>query len=225
METAVKEQSIVIKKIIIVDDHPVCRRGIVQLLSQDPEWMVSGEAESTDEAIELIEKINPDLVIVDLSLKNSSGIDLIKIAKSHFGPQLKMIVSSMHEETILVERAIRAGARGYVTKREAAPHLAEAVRAVFEGKFYLSESTKEKTLHHEFSGEQENAMASLSDRELEIFQLIGEGLTTASIAKNLHLSIKTVEGYRANIRSKLSLRDNMELIRRAVRWAQASQAA
>jgi DNA-binding NarL/FixJ family response regulator len=224
MET-MKPNEVDVKKILIVDDHPICRRGIAQLLSQDPEWMVSDEAESTDEALEKMEKAMPDLVIVDLSLKNSNGIDLIKVAKSHFGAQLKMIVISMHEETILVERAIRAGARGYVTKREAATHLANAVRTVLEGKFYLSDSTKEKTLHNEFSGHQENAMSSLSDRELEIFQLIGEGLTTASIAKNLHLSIKTVEGYRANIRAKLSLKDNMELIRQAVRWAQCSQAA
>jgi DNA-binding NarL/FixJ family response regulator len=218
-----------IKKIIVVDDHPICRRGITQLLSDEADdeadLQVCGEAESTDEALELIERVKPDLAVVDLSLKNSSGIDFIKIAKAHYGQQLKMIVISMHEETILVERAIRAGARGYVTKREAATHLKSAVRAVSEGKFYLSETTKEKTLNNEFSGESENAMSSLSDRELEIFQLIGEGLTTNLIAKNLHLSIKTVEGYRANIRSKLKLKDNMELIRHAVRWAQCSQAA
>jgi DNA-binding NarL/FixJ family response regulator len=225
MELLQKEKSGESKKILVVDDHPICRRGISELLSHESDLRICGEAESTDEALEMIEKTKPDLAVVDLSLKNSNGIDLIKVAKSHYGPQLKMIVISMHEETILVERAIRAGARGYVTKREAPTHLISAVRNVLDGKFYLSEATKEKTLHSEFSGEHENAMASLSDRELEIFQLIGEGLTTTIIAKNLHLSIKTVEGYRANIRTKLNLKDNMELIRHAVRWAQCSQAA
>lgn len=213
------------KKIVVVDDHPVCRKGIIQLLTMESDLEVCGEAESTDEALEIIDKNKPDLAIVDLSLKNSSGIDLIKIAKARFGQHLKMIVISMHEETLLVERAIRAGARGYVTKREAATHLISAVRSVLDGKFYLSDATKDKTLHSEFAGENENSMFLLSDRELEIFQLIGEGLTTSLIAKNLHLSIKTVEGYRANIRTKLNLKDNMELIRQAVRWAQCSQAA
>lgn len=220
------ETEVEIKKILIVDDHPVCRKGVRYLLENESDLAVCGEAETTDEALQQIEITNPDLVLIDLSLRDSNGIDLIKLAKSRYGHQLKMIVLSMHEETLLVERVIRAGARGYVTKKEAAQHLTAAIRNVLEGKFYLSEATKEKALQSEFSStSQESSMQSLSDRELEIFQLIGEGMTTALIAKSLHLSIKTVEGYRANIRSKLSLKDNMELIRCAVRWTQAGQAA
>ncbi|HTL47745.1 MAG TPA: response regulator transcription factor [Verrucomicrobiae bacterium] len=214
-----------IKKILIVDDHPVFRQGISRLIMDETDLKVCGEAESTDEALQAIQNTQPDLIIVDLSLKNSSGIDLIKAAKSQFGPQLKMLAISMHEETIMVERAIRSGARGYVTKREAADHLLAAIRNVLEGKFYLSEATKERTLRSEFSAPQENAMSALSDRELEIFQLIGEGLTATTIAKNMHLSVKTVEGYRKNIRTKLKLKDNMDLIRHAIQWAQCIQAA
>ena len=213
------------KKILIVDDHPVFRQGIARLISDEPGLIVCGEAESTDEALQVIQNTQPDLVIVDLSLKNSSGIDLIKAAKAQFGAQLKMLAISMHEETIMVERAIRSGARGYVTKREAADHLLTAINNVLEGKFYLSEATKERTLRSEFSASQDNAMSALSDRELEIFQLIGEGLTATTIAKNMHLSVKTVEGYRKNIRTKLKLKDNMDLIRHAIQWAQCIQAA
>ena len=131
----------------------------------------------------------------------------------------------MHEETLLIERAIRAGSRGYVTKREASGHLIPAIRHVLEGRFYLSEVTREKTLQSDFSAAHENAMFSLSDRELEIFQLIGDGMSTSEIAINLHLSIKTVEGYRASIRTKLKLRNNLELIRQAIKWTRTSQAA
>ncbi len=222
-ETAAKRSEI--KKILIVDDHPIARRGISRLLNHEDDLEICGEAETTDEALEKIQEEKPHLVIVDLSLKNSSGIDLIKVARARFGRHLKMMVISMHEETILVERAIRAGARGYVTKREAADHLLPAVRNVLDEKFYLSGDTKEKTLRSEFSTSSDDAMSALSDRELEIFQLIGEGLTTTVIAKNLHLSLKTVEGYRANIRTKMNLKDNMDLIRQAVRWIQVGQPA
>lgn len=228
MQTEMKQKDnqdlLHIKKILLVDDHPICRRGLTQLLSEEKGIRICGEAESTDQAIELIQKTSPDLVILDLSLKDSNGIDFIKSVKK-WDENLKILVVSMHHEAILVERTIRAGARGYVTKQEAVDHLLTAVRQVLEGKFYLSEATKEKTLESEFSGAGGNALNLLSDRELEIFQLVGQELSISTIAKNLHLNIKTVEGYRAGIRSKLNLKDNMELIKRAVQWYQSSQIA
>jgi DNA-binding NarL/FixJ family response regulator len=212
------------KKILIVDDHPITRRGLIQLLSVEKNLEICGEAESTDQAIELIQKQSPDLVILDLSLKDSNGIDFIKSVKK-WDDHLRILVVSMHHETILVERTIRAGARGYVTKQEAVDHLLTAVKQVLDGKFYLSDATKERTLESQFSKAQDSGLSSLSDRELEIFQLVGQELTIATIAKNLHLNIKTVEGYRAGIRAKLKLKDNMELIRHAMRWHQTSQQA
>ena len=214
-----------IKKVLIVDDHPIVRWGVVRLLAGEKDFFVCGEAEDTDEALEKIEQTKPDVVVLDLSLKNSSGIDLIKIAKGRFHYPFHMLVMSIYEEAILVERAIRAGARGYIVKSEASEHLIAAIRSVLDGKFYLSERTKEQTLRSEFSGAHDDAMFSLSDRELETFQLIGDGMSTTDIAKNLHLNIKTVEGYRANIREKLDLRDNMTLVRRAMLWGRESQAA
>ncbi len=214
-----------ISKVLIAEDHPICRRGLIRLVEEDECLSVCGEAESTDEALRQISGLEPDLVTIDLSLKSSSGIDLIKTVRARYGNRIRMIVMSMHEEPLLIERAIRSGARGYVNKREVVEHLVPAIRNVLEGKFYMSEETREKTLQNEFGIDHENSMTTLSDRELEIFQLIGEGMTTGEIAKSLHLSVKTVEGYRAGIRRKLKLKDNMELIRQAVKWTKTSQAA
>lgn len=207
-------------RIVIVDDHPVVRLGLTQMLADQQEFEICGEAEGAAEALSVIEQACPDLVIVDISLKNGSGLSLVKqlAAKDR---SIKVLVSSMHDETLYAERALRAGALGYIAKEEAIDSMVDALRKVRSGAIYLSPAMTDRVLQSIAWGELENGRApleQLSDRELEVFELIGQGLTTRSTADHLGLSVKTVETYRENIKTKLNLENNNELICRAAQW-------
>ena len=207
-------------RIVIVDDHPVVRLGLRQMLADEPDYEICGEAEGAPEALSVIDAACPDLVIVDVSLKNGSGLDLVKQLAAR-DRSINVLVSSMHDETLFAERALRAGAKGYINKEEAVDCMVEALRRVHSGAIYLSQSMTDRLLQSIASGDLENGKApleQLSDREMEVFELIGQGLTTRGTAGHLGLSVKTVETYRENIKTKLNLENNNELICRAAQW-------
>jgi DNA-binding NarL/FixJ family response regulator len=203
-----------------VEDHPVTREGFAQLINFQTDLEVCGQAGTGAQALTEIAGLNPDLVIVDISLAGTSGIELIKDLVSRH-PILKVLVLSMHDESLYAERALRAGARGYVMKQVATEHVMVAIRHVLRGGVYLSERMRNQLLFN-VVGRLSTAGASdldrLSDRELEVFELIGEGRTTAQIGASLHLSVSTVETYRAHIKEKLGLRNATELVQHAVDW-------
>jgi DNA-binding NarL/FixJ family response regulator len=203
-----------------VEDHPVTREGFAQLLNFQRDLEVCGQAGIAAQALTEIAVLNPDLVIVDISLAGTSGIELIKDLVSRH-PILKILVLSMHDESLYAERALRAGARGYVMKQAATEHVMAAIRHVLGGGVYLSERMRNHLLLHvvgRLSAAGASDLDRLSDRELEVFQLIGEGRTTAQIGASLHLSVSTVETYRAHIKEKLRLRNATELVQHAVDW-------
>lgn len=204
-------------KVLILDDHPIVRQGLVQLLSQEVGLELCGEAANSEQAFAVIESAKPDIVIVDISLEGPNGIEFIKAAKEQY-PNLFFLVHSMHDENLYAERALRAGARGYIMKQESSDKVVTAIRRILSGQIYMSEAMTEKMLEQRYNGVSDSLlpMEALSDRELEVFQLIGKGETTNRIAKLLHRSIKTVETYRARIKEKLNLKDNMQLIRHAM---------
>jgi DNA-binding NarL/FixJ family response regulator len=207
-------------RILIVDDHPVVRSGLRMLIDDEPDLFVCGEAGDADEAIRALDAKNPDLVIVDLSLKGSSGLELIKRIKSR-NSDSKMLVSSMFDESLYAERVLNAGALGYVSKQEAMEKVIEAIRCVLSGRVYLSAAMSDRMLHRiarDHQAPQRSSVESLSDRELEVFEMIGRGRTTAEIAAQLHLSVKTVETHREKIKAKLALKTAAELYQHAVRW-------
>lgn len=214
-------------KVLLVDDHPVVRAGLGRLIDQQADMVVSGEAESASEALRVMADDEPTLAIVDISLKNSSGIELIKDIKVRH-PDVPVLVLSMHDESFYAERVLRAGARGYVTKEEAASKVLEAIRRILAGEMYLSEKMASKMLTVFVQGPREeegSTVDRLSDRELEVFELIGSGLQTREIADKLHLSIKTIESHRANIKRKLGLENATELLQRAIQWVQIERSA
>lgn len=208
------------KTILIVDDHPMMREGLVQLLSHEKDLQVAGEAGTAFEALEKINGSKLDLVLTDISLPGKSGIELIKDIKA-MHPDIMTLVISMHDEAMYVERVLRAGGRGYIMKQEGGKKIMEAIRQVLEGKIYVSEKMSAKILEI-FSGARPETSATpvekLTDREFEIFQLIGKGLSTVQMAQHLHLSPKTIEVHRANIKTKLQIHTAPELLRYAVRW-------
>lgn len=207
-------------RILIVDDHPIVREGLASLLSRQPDFEVSGEAEDIPDALKLIDKIKPHVVTIDLSLESGSGLDLIRrITKRD--PSIRLVVCSLHDETLYAERALQAGALGYVNKHEATRTIVKAIRQVLDGKVYLSERMSERMAHRLVgarSKEQLPAVDTLSGRELEIFQMIGNGLTTSEIARTLHLGVKTIETHRRRIKEKLSLATTAQLARDAAQW-------
>ena len=206
-------------RILIVDDHPMVREGLIARISRHSDLEVCGEAADIPEALVQLKEAIPDLVIVDISLKAGSGIDLIKQIKAqHEGT--KMLVASMYDESLYAERALRAGAMGYINKQEMAEKVILAIRRVLSGKMYLSPQMTDRILHRALGGgdAEGSPVGSLSDRELEIFGLIGQGRTTREIAGELHLSIKTVETHRENIKAKLNVKNSAELGRHAVQW-------
>jgi DNA-binding NarL/FixJ family response regulator len=209
--------------ILVVDDHPIVREGLARFINQEPDMFVCGEAEAVDDAIKQIDAKPPDLAIVDISLKGISGIELIKRIHARL-PGLPILVLSMHEESLYAERALRAGAKGYLMKHEATESVVDAIRQIlFHGKdFHVSEKMVARILRNLVR--QPDAAASpveqLSDRELEVFQLIGQGRGTREIAKELHLSVKTVETHRAHIKQKLNLKHANELVHFASQWVQ-----
>ena len=207
-------------RVLIVDDHPVVRYGLLQLLSSEPDFEVCGEAASAQEALALVNQRKPDIAVVDISLQGTNGIELIKqIHAVH--PEARILVSSMHDETLFAERALRAGASGYINKQMAMPEMVGAIRRVLSGKVYLSTSMTERMVERAARPDTDTSrsvMQRLSDRELEVFSLLGDGLSTREVAQRLNLSVKTIETHRAQIKRKLGLRNSTELIQRAVEW-------
>ena len=197
------------------------REALALRIGRQPDLEVCGEAADMSEALRLVADTQPDLAVVDISLKTGSGIDLIKRIKDR-NDSVRMLVWSMHSESLYAERALRAGALGYINKDQATDKIVEAIRRVLEGKVYLSDAMAEKMLHRAVGGGREEVTRSpldaLADRELEVFRLIGQGVKTAEIAERLHLSVKTVETYRDRIRQKLDLSDGTELAHYATQW-------
>jgi DNA-binding NarL/FixJ family response regulator len=209
------------KRIVIVDDHPLFRKGLEELIHSDGTFAVCGEANNASEGIEVIRKLGPDLAIVDLSLPGANGIELIKNIRAEF-PKV-----SMHDESLYALRALRAGAEGYVMKHEAMANVIQAIHEVFSGRPYLSPAMAAQVItkfaHRDAEGETD-AVERLSDRELEILELIGKGHEVRQIAKLLHLSPKTVETHRAHIKDKLDLKNSREVARFALQWLSARNA-
>jgi DNA-binding NarL/FixJ family response regulator len=211
------------KRLLIVDDHPMMRNGLAQLIDNEGDLKVCAEADNAGQAINAVAKQKFDLALVDISLPDKNGLELIKDIRA-LKPDLPILVVSMHDEMIYAERVLRAGARGYIMKQEGGQKFLAAIRQVLAGKVFVSEKMSARILEN-FSGKQLDNSGSpvkwLSDREFEVFQLIGQGIGTREIAGRLHLSVKTVEVHRANIKEKLSLTTATELVRYAVRWLDA----
>jgi DNA-binding NarL/FixJ family response regulator len=208
-------------RILIVDDHPMTRAGLVHLINHQPEMVVYGEAEDAAQALDLLASKRPDLMLIDITLPGKSGLELVKDVKA-MHPDLPMLVLSMHDESLYADRVLRAGARGYITKHEGGDKLMGAIRHVLSGRIYVSESMSAHILEI-FSGGQtgidRSSIQKLSDREFEVFEALGEGLSSHEIAKKLHLSAKTVDAHRANIKTKLKINTTAELISFSARWA------
>jgi DNA-binding NarL/FixJ family response regulator len=211
-------------RIFLVDDHPLVREGLANLINEQNDMVVCGEAEDSAGALTGIAKTRPDVALVDISLKNESGLELVKNLESQF-PLVALIVLSMHDEALYAERALRAGARGYVMKRESTKSVLASIRRVMEGGVYVSERVV-NSMARRFSsspkGADSSPVESLSDRELEIFRLLGQGRTTAQIAEDLHLSLKTVQAYCARAKEKFGVSSLGELLRAAIRWEDAT---
>ena len=208
------------RRILLVDDHPVVREGLAENINRESDLMVCAEADDRHEALQAIQQAKPDLVIVDLALKTSSGIELIKDIHSRW-PQLPMLVVSMHDEALYAERALRAGAKGYLTKQEATRNILEGIRRVLSGEIYLNQKTASSLLGRLAGGGEavtDPVADLLAEREMQVFELTGHGLSTRQIAERLHIDVKTVETYRARIKEKLMLQDSSELLQLAIRW-------
>jgi DNA-binding NarL/FixJ family response regulator len=210
------------KRILILDDHPMMREGLAQLIGNEADLSVCGEAENAKEAIEKINALRPDLVLADITLPGKNGLELIKDVQALL-PGMAVLVISMHDESLYAERVLRAGGRGYIMKQEGGRKLMQAIRQVLNGQIYVSEKMSAKILES-FSGRRGEASGSpvekLTDREFEVFQLVGQGKGTKEIASHLNLSAKTVEVHRLNIKQKLKLQTAAELIHYAVRWVE-----
>lgn len=207
-------------KVLIVDDHPAAREGLAIRIGRQSDLEVCGEAADAIEALHSLDKIVPDVAVIDISLRASNGIDLIKRIKSR-SEEVRMLVWSMHPESLYADRALRAGALGYVNKENATEKIIEAIRQVRAGKMYLSEQMSNLLLNRAVGGRQgmeKSLIDALSDRELEAFELIGQGLTTQQVAVRMKLSPKTIETYRDRIRAKLNLPTGSALVHRAVQW-------
>lgn len=216
------------RRVVVVDDHPIIRRGLAELISQQPDLVVCTQAQNAAEALCGIAENEPDLLIVDIALDEASGIDLTReVRRRH--PDLAILVLSMHEETLYADRALRAGANGYVAKADAPETLLKAIREVLHGELYVSERMAGRLLKGLLSRTGESSccdgMSSLSDREMEVFEQIGKGLNTRDIAVKLCLSAKTVETHRSHIKNKLHLKNSAELTRYAVNWGNGNEGA
>ena len=214
-------------KVLLVDDHPILRAGLGKLINQEADMMICGEAEDGPTAFDLAGTLNPDIAVIDISLKGSNGIELVKNLKARY-PDLPTLVLSMHDESLYAERALRAGSLGYFMKEEAIEQVLVAIRKVLQGEIFLSEKMKGKMLQQMASGKGKvisSPIEQLTDRELEVFRLIGEGCSTRQIAGQLHLSVRTVEAYREYIKSKLNLKNATELVQHAFHWVHHEAAA
>jgi len=209
-----------VRKIVVVDDHPIIRQGLENLINHEDDLLVCAQAENAYEAMKAIKKTSPDLIIVDISLEGESGLELIKTIKSQH-INLSILVLSMHDESLYAERVLRAGANGYIMKQKGTEKLIIAIRKILSGQEYISDDIMMRMIH-KFVGQRpevnNHSTESLSDRELEVFLLIGQGFGTRKIASQLFLSVKTIETYRAHIKEKLNLADSSELLRYAIQW-------
>ncbi len=215
------EKSLEHKKILIVDDHPLLRQGIKQVIEIEEDLKVIGEASSANEAIDMINRDKPDIAIVDITLAgNVSGIELVKSINERF-PEIKSLVLTMHDESLYAERAIRAGARGYIMKEVASKNIINAIRTILNDELFLSENISKKIIDKLVRGSADTigiSVENLSNREFEIFQLIGNGFSTKEMAKKLNLSIYTVESHKKNIKEKLKLKNSSDLAKYAIQW-------
>lgn len=208
-------------KVLIIDDHPIFCLGMSELINKEPDLEVCGSIEMMKQAQETIDRLNPDLVIVDISLKDGNGIELVQELKKEY-EGLPMLVLSMYDESLYAERALLAGASGYIMKQEAIPLVVEAIRKVLGGDIYASSTVKEKVfkrLTNQQSADSKSPLDILTNRELEVLRLIGEGYSTKEIAERLHLSIKTIGTYRENLKEKLNLKHFTGLVKFAVHWS------
>lgn len=210
------------RKIFIVDDHPIMRQGLGQLINHEPDLKVVGEAEDAPSALDGVIATKPDLVIIDISLPGKNGLELIKDIRA-VQRNVALLVHSMHDESLYVERVLRAGAQGYIMKHEGGKKVMDAIRKVLDGEIYVSHSMSAKILEI-FTNRRtttNDPVEALSDRQFEIFQMIGQGKGTREIAEELKVSVKTVDAHRANIKEKLGLRSGNELVRYSVRWVES----
>jgi DNA-binding NarL/FixJ family response regulator len=213
-------------RIYIVDDHALIRRGLTTLINGETDMEVCGQAEDASTALQEVIKLQPDLVTVDISLKGNSGLELIKSIRS-FNPKIQVLVLSMHHESIYALRVLKAGARAYIMKQDVISKVVEAIRRIRSGHLYVSDDVASQMLNRLVggeSGDDSSPVAMLSDRELEIVNLIGNGMLTREIAAKLHVSVKTVETHRAHIKEKLNLRNATQLVQFCVRWVEENKA-
>ena len=210
-----------VKRILLVDDHPMIRQGLARLINEDPKLVVAGEAGTCVDALRFVAKEKPDLAIIDLSLPDRDGLSLLKeLLALH--PDLSVLILSMHDETIYAERIIRAGGRGYIMKNKSSEQVMKAIHHVLAGEIYISPAMSQSILSRLSPAKREDNLAAvdnLSDRELQVYRLIGQGFKCSEIANRLHLSPKTIETHSNNIRNKLNLNDANELRRRAIQWS------
>lgn len=222
-----KKPAVPRKQILIVDDHPMMREGLAALIQAQSDLAVCGQAADAREAFRAVESLSPDLVLMDISLPGKSGLEAIKDILA-LRPGLTILVISMHDEVLYAERVLRAGARGYIMKQEGGKRIMEAIRTVLENKVFVSEKMSARILQA-FTGRRTEAAASevesLTDREFEVFQLIGRGRSTKEIGDQLHISVKTVEVHRVNIKTKLKVATSSELVHYAVRWVESQAGA
>jgi len=210
------------RKVFLVDDHAVVRNGLAELLNHAPDLTVSGEASTAEEALEKILSAKPDIAIVDLTLGDMGGLELIKHLRTRL-PELPVLVLSMHDESFYAERCLRAGARGYIMKKEAIEQVEHAVRQILDGKVYLSQAMSDQFLLAVARGDAAKVGSPvnlLSDRELEVFECIGRGLGASEVARKLRLSVKTIESYQAKLKEKLHLKDSSALFQHALHWVE-----
>jgi DNA-binding NarL/FixJ family response regulator len=211
-------------RVVIVDDHPITRHGLTALVNAQRNLEVCGEADSAANATEVIARLDPDLAIIDVSLPTTNGIDLTKTLKAQ-RPNLPILIVSMHDEALFAERALRAGAMGYVMKQEAADRISSAVQHLLRGELYLSEKMQEQIVRRARNRKQNGVVYSidtLSEREMEVFKLLGNGFSTRQVAEQLKLSTKTIDSHREHLKMKLGLTSGTELVRHAVQWVRAS---
>jgi len=207
-------------RVLLIDDHPIVRQGLALLIDREGDLSVCGEADGAHSAFHAIETLRPDIVVLDISLSGPDGLDVLKEIRMKTA-SLPVLILSMHDESIYAERAMRAGANGYIMKQEATEKVLVAIRRILQGEVYLSDRLTNTMLQQYVRGVSPTKMSplvSLTDRELEVFRLIGEGHGTRQIADDLHLSVKTIESYQAHIKEKLALRNARELVQHAIEW-------
>jgi DNA-binding NarL/FixJ family response regulator len=212
-------------RVLVIDDHPIVRQGLALLIEREPDLTVCGQAEESNEALDAIALLRPDIVLLDIALGSQDGLQLLKKIRAR-EPHLPVLVLSMHDELIYAERVLRAGADGYIMKQEATDRVLTAIRHILDGQVYVPDRVATRLLKQYARGLQvgpRSPLATLSDRELEVFRLIGQGSSTRQIADVLHLSVKTVESYQAHIKEKLALRNARELYHHAIEWTIAEK--